>query len=163
VRDVSVIGMSSFDRVAGPQDSAPLLATAQPGAAAAGAPTGGPPALGPPKTGGPDPALGPPSAAAPRPSPPSPPPREGVLAEAEEALAGLVLDGAALAARTVAVVVWPVEAAVFWPVGAAVVWPLGAAAHAMTVALYGDQATGSVSARSRSDESRAVLRRVRER
>jgi hypothetical protein len=62
-----------------------------------------------------------------------------------------------------AAVFWPVGAAVIWPVGAAVIWPVGAAAHAMTIALYGDQATGSVSARSRSDESRAVLRRVRER
>jgi hypothetical protein len=74
-----------------------------------------------------------------------------------------VLDGAALAAGTVAAVIWPVEAALFWPVGAAMFWPVGAAAHAMTIAVYGDQATGSVSARSHSDESRAVLRRVPQR
>jgi hypothetical protein len=163
VRDVSLIDLSSFNRVVCPQDSAALLATADDGAAAAGAPTSGPTTLGPCETGGRDAAVGAPSAAASRATPPSSPPREGVLAEAGEALAGLVLDGAALAVDTVAAAFWPVEAAVFWPVGATVFWPLGAAAHAMTIAVYDDQVTGSVSARSRSDESHTVLRRVRER
>ncbi|MDT7743320.1 MAG: hypothetical protein QOE59_2398 [Actinomycetota bacterium] len=152
---MSLIDLSSFNRVVCPQDPAALLATADDGAAAAGPPTSGPTALGPCETGGRDAAVGGPRAAASRPTPPIPPPREGVLAEAGEALAGLVLDGAALAVDTVAAAFWPVEATVFWP--------LGAAAHAMTIAVYDGQVTGSVSARSRSDDSHTVLRRVRER